>query len=409
MNFSFLGGNSLSQLVVPDTQEESSQTILHGSQSITSSESTSTSILNDEDLDKTLSNTQPVLSSLSRQVHSSTLRTGIPELDERLQHFPCRNGIYEIYGVPGIGKSTIAYNILKEHQRIGSCKKGNYLWIDTLKSCPFLVESRINLSSITQLQMFFQKNAGNTQYDMIIVDGFSKLLVQFLNNQVFKYETFPAGPSSTAQTHQLKVSTLQTLFIQFSKYAERNNCKIILVNDCMNTSYKYTPDTNSSSDMHYQFVDENNPFLVVKRQPDSCMLLKSELEASLGIGSLDSKWLRFLKVRLGLYYTFNEAGATAKKRNEHSISCIFSKSKNTASGDFAVQSLNFQLPSTYTFYSTVKANTDAYGNGNKQVQSRESSVASLDKHSLAQELVTPLLVSNQAGKNCTDTILESQI
>ncbi|KAL6945394.1 hypothetical protein ACO0QE_002846 [Hanseniaspora vineae] len=409
MNFSFLGGNSLSQLVIPDTQDESNQSILQGSQLTVSRETTSTSIVNADDSDKDSSVLHPVQATALRPGHHSTLRTGIPEVDKRLQYMHCGNGIYEIYGVPGIGKSTIAYNILKEQQKNGSCKKGNYLWVDTLKNCPFPVERRIKLGSITQLQMFFQRTAANTQYDMVIVDGFSKLLVQFLNNQVFKYEAFPAGSTSSAQTHQLKVSTLQTLFIQFLKYAERNNCKIILVNDCMNTSYKYTPDTNNSSDMHYQFVDENNPFLVVKRQPDSCMLLKSELEASLGMGSLDSKWLRFLKVRLGLYYTFNEAAATAKKKDEHSISCIFSTSKNTASGNFSVHNISFQLPPTYAFYSSLKARSEVNKDDNEQTQPRESSVSNANKDTLTQEAVSPLSVSSQVDGKCRDTIFESQI
>ena len=225
------------------------------------------------------------------------LLSGFESLDDALGGFHTRS-IYEVFGPPGTCKTDLAIRLLANEL----ARDGSALWIDSHTYTPLGSVSKessslkhIRLTKFSQYVFFFQELA--EQYSLIVLQGFSKVLTDYL------YQQHQHLPQSTARrpesTHMFKVKSLITLFTLMTKYAHTHKSTIILVNDSMNTSFQH-----HSQDQLVAYNDESS-FLLRSQKRNSVQVLRSALVANLGVGTRDQLWEVFLKRRIGLFWDWD--------------------------------------------------------------------------------------------------------
>lgn len=255
------------------------------------------------------------------------LHTGIPDLDKLLGNGLQSGSIYEIFGLPGIGKTTFGIELTVNALKRKS--DDNILWIETFVSLPSnLIERfiddnvfQVRIEKFIEILIFFDKlNQDNSKdFKLIIIDGFSQLLVNHLNYLMSKKNI------STNGIHDIKCKNLILLFSSMTKYATKKNSTIVLLNNCMNTSYQQQDFLNSNNNYedNFEILDDGSNFFVsssfslpgINGSMNSIsstvsnnstrrnvQILKSALIANSGMGSKDSKWQIFLKGRIGLFW-----------------------------------------------------------------------------------------------------------
>ncbi|CCH59622.1 hypothetical protein TBLA_0B08060 [Henningerozyma blattae CBS 6284] len=268
--------------------------------------------------------------SLSQLItNNKPISTGIPILDEQLDSGFQQRSIYEIYGPPGVGKRLLGQQII-ENANDGD----RILWIDTYNTIDFkhsngknrqnnnlkIQEKHIDFIRIdkaSQLIYFFQKLA--IKYTIIIIDRFSQIITDYLYTLYSKEKSF-----EVKNIHEIKCNYLCVIFTLFTKYNNKNDSTIILLDDCMNTGY--TPMDLHGSNSNYEVIGNNN-FLVQKNhydnlvmnpdemndnsnKPANVQVLRSGLVGNIGYGPKDYKWLVFLKNQIGMFRDWNDGGQT---------------------------------------------------------------------------------------------------
>ncbi|CCC68504.1 hypothetical protein NCAS_0B04200 [Naumovozyma castellii] len=276
------------------------------------------------------------------------LLSGISELDESLNVGFQSRSIYEIYGPPGIGKTKFGIQLVNNGLSRNS-GQDHVLWIETHRCIPWnLVKneeeeeeedkikrfSKVRLNKFTQLLIFFQNllKEERDPYQLIIIDGFSQTIcdhIQILRNRGMDEK----------QIHNVKCNHLILLFTWMTKYTHSKRSTIILLDDCMNTSYQQL-DLHSFED-DFEMVDDGSNFFVrstmsnnnnnnnngstatsFSSSPPSAssrdrafggrgrrrniQVLKSALVANSAMGAKDFKWEIFLKCRIGFFWNWKE-------------------------------------------------------------------------------------------------------
>lgn len=234
--------------------------------------------------------------------------SGIKELDDTLDGFQTRS-IYEVFGPPGIGKTKLGLQILKnELKRENPC-----LWIDTHKAAQLPTECsrgklrRKKITKFSHLVFFFQEL--EEEFSLIIIDGLSQILTDYLyaNTQV----------SRTSSLHSFKNKNLITLFTIMTKYTHAKKATIVLLNDAMNTGYQ-----ENTEDRLVAYKDESQ-FLVRSQKKRSVQVLRSALVANIGVGSKDHMWEVFLKNRIGLFWSWDTRRSFARYPPKTRVAIVF--------------------------------------------------------------------------------------
>ncbi|QEU63071.1 Rad55 [Kluyveromyces lactis] len=254
------------------------------------------------------------------QARADHVRSGIESLDDSLHDGFQPQSIYEVYGPPGIGKTKFGVQLVNNNQNRMKC-----LWIDTFQQVPLkLIEQGdegeddfegcqfARVKKFAQLWYMFQ-NLKET-YGLIIIDGLSQLLVEYLH----MYEK-NSGYSNHRQTlHDFKVKSLIQLLVTITKYATSNNTVVVLLNDAMNTGYQdYSDDAvvsyNDPSNGTHSDGSFSN-FLVKSQRKRHVQVLKSGLVANAAVGGKDARWEVFLRCRIGVFWNWD----TEQKQNPNS-------------------------------------------------------------------------------------------
>ena len=272
------------------------------------------------------------------------LTTGTLIFDDLLGGGFQSGNIYEIYGPPGIGKTRFGIELIEN-----SLKRSNedsVLWIETFIPLPLnLISNNTNVYNVkiekfTELLVFFTKLISlSSHYKLIVIDGFSQLLVNHLNSLITRDKLSPnQGATNKLNIHELKCRDLILLFSTMTKYANKHNSTIILLNNCMNTSYQSGLLTNNGSNSNssmsndyentFEVIGDGSNFFVSSTISSNTLnennsgnnvlfgrntisgkrnvqMLKSALIANSGMGSKDSKWEIFLKARIALLWDWS--------------------------------------------------------------------------------------------------------
>ncbi|KAL2711265.1 p-loop NTPase superfamily [Kluyveromyces marxianus] len=230
------------------------------------------------------------------QGRSERVRSGIKGLDAALNDGFQPQSIYEVYGVPGIGKTKLGVQLMNEN-----CEKTKCLWIDTVEQAPLsLIEDSetcyfTRVKKFTQLWYMFQHL--EKSYGLIVIDGFSQLVVEYLR-------VYEKNSGKRVSLHDFKVKSLIHIFAIMTKYATANNTVIVLLNDAMNTGYQDYSDEAVTS---YQGDASSGSFLVKSVKKRHIQVLKSGLIANAAVGGKDGRWEVFLRSRIGLFWVWDPA------------------------------------------------------------------------------------------------------
>lgn len=271
---------------------------------------------------------------LSQLINSNIcpLTSGISSLDKALDNGFYRRSIYEIFGVPGIGKTQLAKQLVNNMLKMDE-KDENILWIDTNKTVNMRDQEWINNTSndndvsknifhtrirkLSELIFYLQQlisSESELKYSLIVIDGFSQLLVNHLN-VILNHGVDPK------QLHDIKCKRLIVILTLLTKYAHSNNSIIILVDDCMNTSYQWENNELYSgiyNEDNLEILENGNNFFVSDKQSllkrKNVQNLKSSLIANCAMGNKDGSWEIFFKARIGLYWDW-----TIKKDNFNNL------------------------------------------------------------------------------------------
>lgn len=242
------------------------------------------------------------------------LASGIEPLDKALHDGFYKRSIYEIFGVPGIGKTQLAKQLVTNMNK--EQPQENVLWIDTNKTVNMSDQEwfddnkdynifKIRIKKFSELIFYFQqllKDKIGKKYSLIIIDGFSQLVVNYIN-------VILSRGADSRQLHDIKCKRLIVMMTLLTKYTHSNNSIVILLNDCMNTSFQW--ENNSSltgiyNEDNLDILNNGNNFLVSDRQSllkrKNVQNLKSALIANCAMGNKDSSWEIFIKAKIGLYW-----------------------------------------------------------------------------------------------------------
>lgn len=259
---------------------------------------------------------------LSQLINSNIcpLTSGISSLDKALDNGFYRRSIYEIFGVPGIGKTQLGKQLV--NNMLKDRKDEKILWIDTNKTVNmgdqnwttatdddggvfgnvFYVRIRKLSELIFYLQKLLSSGDDAPKYSLIIIDGFSQLLVNHLNI-ILNHGIDPR------QLHDIKCKRLIVILTLLTKYAHLNNSIIVLIDDCMNTSYQWENNELYSgiyNEDNLDILENGNNFFVSDKQSllkrKNVQSLKSSLIANCAMGNKDNSWERYFKARIGLYW-----------------------------------------------------------------------------------------------------------
>ena len=268
------------------------------------------------------------------------LSTRLPELDRALGTGGLEGGsIYEVYGPPGVGKTRLGADLVREFLARGS--GGRALWCDTGVPAP-LGEMRdvaaspavfhVRLERFTELLVFFMKLVAADaaeHYGLVVIDGFSQLVVDHVNNLASRQRD-SAPQQQRHSLHEWKCRDLTLLFSTMTKYAVQHNCTVVLLDDCMNTAYQ--TDLPANLEETYEIVADGSNFFVSGGSGSGSgstnlggsgtnaarggtarhvQALRSALVANAGVGSRDSTWEVFLRGRVGLLWDWAPAKGEA--------------------------------------------------------------------------------------------------
>ncbi|CEP63056.1 putative DNA-dependent ATPase RAD55 LALA0_S07e01420g [Lachancea lanzarotensis] len=253
------------------------------------------------------------------------LLSGYEALDQVLNGFQPKC-IYEVFGLPGMGKVEFGINLAKRALQINR----STLWIDAhhftqLDELEGL--NHVKFDKFTHYVFYFQQmsnqNRGDSHeeeqiYELIVIRGLSKVVSSYLHN----------GSSSQAvdSAHQFKNKSLITLFTAMTKYAQRYKTAIVMLNDAMNTSYLTTGSHSSSSSdswtSQFQSYTEESPFLVKSSKRKAVQVLRSALVANLGVGSKDQVWEVFLKRRIGIFWEWDRSRPWNRVPKKHRVAMV---------------------------------------------------------------------------------------
>ncbi|CDO94145.1 unnamed protein product [Kluyveromyces dobzhanskii CBS 2104] len=244
------------------------------------------------------------------QARADHVRSGIKSLDDSLSDGFQPQCIYEVYGPPGIGKTKFGVQLVNKNQGKAKC-----LWIDTFKQVPIqLVErtseeepgaARCQFTRIKKFaQLWFMFQNLKEAYGLIIIDGLSQLLVDYL--QMYEKNSGIPNSGQRVPLHDFKVKSLIQLLVAITKYAKANNTVIILLNDAMNTGYQdYSEDAVVSYNNTKNTKSESfSNFLVKSQRKRHVQVLKSGLVANAAVGGKDARWEVFLRCRIGIFWNW---------------------------------------------------------------------------------------------------------
>ncbi|CAL9728715.1 DNA repair protein Rad55p [Monosporozyma unispora] len=265
------------------------------------------------------------------------LTSGIETLDNALDDGFYKRSIYEIFGVPGIGKTQLAKQLVTN--MIKGQPQENILWIDTNKIVNMSDQEwfnekkecnifKIRIKKFSELIFYFQqllKDKNGTKYSLIIIDGFSQLVVNYLN-------VILSHGGDFRQLHDIKCKRLIVMMTLLTKYTHANNSIVILLDDCMNTSYQWENNASLSgiyNEDNLDVLDHGNNFLVSDRQSlykrKNVQNLKSALIANCAMGNKDTTWEIFIKNKIGLYWDWinkDDDSFRANTSQKKALKCI---------------------------------------------------------------------------------------
>lgn len=256
------------------------------------------------------------------------LLSGIEELDQSLDYGFQARSIYEVYGPPGIGKSKMGLQLVRNataNQKRDENSK--ILWIETYKTLstnlmtPLMRKScfRVRILKFTQLLFLFQnmlqtKESEDTpiKYHLIIIDGFSQLV----GDHLYYLQKRSGSDNADKNMHDIKCKHLTLLFTLMTKYTHSQGSTIILLNDCMNTAYQ--GDMLTPFDEDFEVIEDGSNFFVTShingsnlRRKNVQVLKSALLASSVAMGSRDSRWEVFIKCKIGLFWDWTN------KTNDH--------------------------------------------------------------------------------------------
>lgn len=229
-----------------------------------------------------------------------SISSGYTRLDKEIDGGFQKKNIYEIYGVPGINRTRMGLNICRNFNLNNPDEK--ILWID--------VHNKVNISDIDKDEslksklyytkinnfsqmLFFIQNL-KSEYSVIIIDGFSQLVVNHINVMLQRM-----NPNNKVSIHDIKCRHLLIIFSLFTSYINLNNSLILLLDDCMNTSF----DVNKINELDKQPEFNDNFLISTERNArKNVQMLKSALTANAALGYKDYKWEKFIKYRIGLFW-----------------------------------------------------------------------------------------------------------
>ncbi|XDT05990.1 RecA family profile 1 [Nakaseomyces glabratus] len=272
------------------------------------------------------------------------ISTGLTALDNELDGGFRYKSSYEIYGIPGIGKTWLASETVKTYLQEND--DGKVLWITTSGVAPQMllrseaeVKERIDyirITKFTELLYFYQKQVmsepdsisqsqspaesampstgteaiandtnSNDSYRLVIIDGLSRLLNLQLHS---------LSKKNCTTLHDTKCRYLIILMTLITKYNNKNNACHVILNDSMNTTY--VPENNGGAEDELEMVEDGFNFFVKshnylyennkRRRVYAPNVIRSALVANNALGNRDSRWEIFIKRRIGIFWEWED-------------------------------------------------------------------------------------------------------
>ncbi|KAK5959002.1 putative DNA-dependent ATPase RAD55 PWA37_003679 [Arxiozyma heterogenica] len=376
---------------------------------------------------------------LSQLISSNArpLTSGIPSLDKALDNGFYRRSIYEIFGVPGIGKTQLGKSLV--NNMLKNQKDENILWIDTNKTVNMRDQQwisatdgeddvcgnifHVRIRKLSELIFYLQKllnNENNLKYSLIIIDGFSQLLVNHLNI-ILNHGV------DQRQLHDIKCKRLIVILTLLTKYAHLNNSIIVLIDDCMNTSYQWENNEIYSgiyNEDNLDILSNGNNFFVSDKQSllkrKNVQSLKSSLIANCAMGNKDNSWEIYFKARIGLYWNWTVENdnfqdvlnkKNIKDRPSRCITAIISTNTDQNKKRYKTQSTSFRgislTSSTSTIssssFSSLPTNSNIFHSTLSESQLNEDIENGPIKFYYSNEQKKFLMVSNSTASNSNNS------